>query len=390
LTLTPWDLARNYAQKPERLIVGLMSGTSVNSVDAALVRLSGSGRETRVEFVAFHEHPFPPPLRDQVLALAHGKGNAETVSRAGFRLGHLFADAVGALLASSDTPSAALDLIASHGQTISHTAPEATLQIGEASVLASRFVAPVVSDFRTADMAAGGQGAPLVPYADWCLLTHRQRSRAVQNIGGIGNVTFLPADAERHQVIGFDTGPGNMLIDHATLWATEGRQEFDRDGLLSQAGRVCESLLDFLMGHAFLRQAPPKSAGREEFGESYWIDALRLVRRLDCSPEDVVATMTAFTARTIAEAYRRFLPGLPDELIVGGGGARNPALMRLLREQFSTIPVLAHEDVGINSDAKEAVAFAILANETMLGRPSNLPSVTGALRPAILGKLTLP
>lgn len=387
-----WEFARRYADKPERRVIGLMSGTSVDGVDAARIRLSGSGRETRVTLERFVTYPFPPELRRQALAVSHGQGNAETVSRLNFALGALFAEAARAV--AQDVP---IDLIASHGQTVSHTAPTvaaaggATLQIGEAALIAARLGVAVVSDFRVADMAVGGQGAPLIPYADWCLLTHPTHARAVQNIGGIGNVTFLPADAISKNVIGFDTGPGNMLIDRAAAFATGGTATYDKDGTIAARGSVCPPLLTWLREHPFLRQHPPKSAGREEFGERFWETAReRAAAFPNCGPEDVTATMTAFTAESIADAYARFLPYPPDEVIVGGGGARNPVLMARLRERLAPARVRTHEEIGINGDAKEAMAFALLANEYMLGNPANLPSVTGASRPVRLGKITLP
>jgi anhydro-N-acetylmuramic acid kinase len=387
----PWEWARRYAAKEARLVIGLMSGTSVDGVDAALVRIAGSGRATRVTLLAFVTLPFAPEVRAQVLALSHGQGNAEDVSRCDFRLGQLFADAADAVLETAGITRADLDLIASHGQTISHTPPPAgaTLQIGEAAVIAGQLGVPAVSDFRVSDMAAGGQGAPLVPYADWCLLTHPARARAIQNIGGIGNVTYLSANAAPDQVIGFDTGPGNMLIDQAVSWATDGGLQFDKDGDIAARGRVYQSLLSWLMQHPFLREPPPKSAGREQFGAAFWREASAEGQRQPCRPPDIVATVTAFTAQSIADAYRRFLPPL-DEVVVGGGGARNPTLMRMLQERLAPAPVITHEAVGINGDAKEAIAFAVLANETLLGNPSSLPSVTGAARPVVLGKLTLP
>jgi anhydro-N-acetylmuramic acid kinase len=272
----------------------------------------------------------------------------------------------------------------------------ATLQIGEPSFLAQRFGVPVVSDFRAADVAAGGQGAPLIPYADWCLLTHSTKSRAIQNIGGIGNVTYLPANAAPDEVIGFDTGPGNMLIDRAAQWATDGKRPFDEDGRLAEQGLKWsrseygrDQVLESLLSHPFLQRTPPKSAGREEFGELYWQE-IQGGQPLPGIPTLAVSVLTEFTAASIAEAYRRFLPAMPDEVIVGGGGARNPTLMRFLAERLAPIPVRIHEDLGINSDSKEAVAFALLGNETMLGNPSNLPSVTGARRRTVLGKITLP
>jgi len=393
VTTSPWEYARRYAQKAERLVVGLMSGTSLDGVDAALVRVSGSRRDTAVTLVSFVALPFPEDLRARVLAVSHGEGNAEAVSHLNFALGALFADAAEAVIREAKVSAGDVDLVASHGQTISHTAaapPAATLQIGEPAVIAQRVNAPVVSDFRTADVALGGQGAPLVPYADWCLLTHPTRARAVQNIGGIGNVTFLPPNAACEQVVGFDTGPGNLLIDRAAQWATNNKQHFDEDARLARQGRVCEDLLAWLQTHPFLAQSPPKSAGREEFGEAFWQSVADRMDARTCRPLDVLATLTAFTAVAVADAYRNFLPASPDEVILGGGGARNPLLVEMLRARLAPARVLSHEAVGMNGDAKEAVAFAVLANETLLGNPSNLPSVTGASRPAVLGKLTLP
>ena len=289
----PWAKIAAYSDKPERLLIGLMSGTSVDGVDAALVRVSGTGRETKADTLAFVPYPFPSDLRERVLAVSHGEGNAETVSRLSVDLGHLFAEAARAVLETVDVSPANVDAIASHGQTVSHTVPSseaqtksanatrgASLQIGDASVLAQALGVPVVSDFRTADVALGGQGAPLVPYADWCLLTHATKTRCVQNIGGIGNVTYLPADARPEQVIGFDTGPGNMLIDRAAQHVTNGQSLFDEGGRLADRGYGWpidkrQPIWEFLLNHPFLMQTPPKSAGREEFGEAFFQKVLK-------------------------------------------------------------------------------------------------------------------
>ena len=392
--LSAWNRITEYAAKPQRHLIGLMSGTSVDGVDAALVRVSGSGRETMAELLGFITHPIPADLRSEILAISHGEGNAETVSYLNVRIGHQFAQAASAVLRSVGWVYP-VDAIASHGHTISHTPHHhATLQIGEPVIIAQEHKVPVVSDFRAADIAAGGQGAPLVPYADWCLLTHPTKSRAIQNIGGIGNVTYLPANAQPAQVIGFDTGPGNMLIDRAVHWATGGSLTYDPDGHRAAQGQIVPDLLERLLATPFLQKQPPKSAGREEFGDAYftWLTHGAFGDTVPATDQqnDLIATLTAFTAVTIADAYRRFLPALPDEVIIGGGGARNPTLLRLLAAQLAPIPILIHEDIGLNSDAKEALAFCVLANETLLGNPSNLPSVTGATRPVLQGKVTLP
>ncbi len=405
--MRPAEFFANYAAKPERLLVGLMSGTSVDGVDAALVQISGSGRETKAELIKAIEHPIPDTLRQRVLALSHGEGNAEEVSKVSIALAEVFVDAVEALDVGT------VDAIASHGQTISHKpSEESTLQIGNAAVMAQQLGVPIVSDFRSADVAVGGQGAPLVPYVDWCLLTHPTKARAIQNIGGIGNVTFLPPNATPEQVLGFDTGPGNMLIDRAAQWATDGELRCDVDGKLALS--VAEpdyELLDWLLEHPFLVRKPPKSAGREEFGEVCWELILKhaltesgqlskreriALQRYTTIPlstisgSELLNTLTWFTALSIQDAYERHLPQMPDEIIVGGGGARNPALMAFLRSKLDPIPVLTHEDIGMDGDAKEALAFCVLANETLLGNPANLPSVTGAARAVTLGSITFP
>lgn len=376
---TPAANLAQYTKKTARYVVGLMSGTSVDGIDAALVRLTGSGRQTHAELLRFTTLPWPEPLRVRILALSQGKGNAEEVNRLNVEVAEHFAEA--AKQVAGSTP---IDAVASHGQTISHIRSIATLQIGNPAVLANRIGAMVVSDFRSADVALDGQGAPLVPYADWCLLTHLTKSRAIQNIGGIGNVTYLPSDAAPEQVIGFDTGPGNMLIDLAASQLTEGELTFDKDGKLAAQGSIDFDLQERLLAHSFLKLPPPKSAGREEFGREYF-EELSLSLSVD-----TLATLTEFTAISIADAYQRYLPAMPEEVIVGGGGARNPFLMQRLAARMPGVEVRTHEDVGMNGDAKEALAFALLANETLLGNPASLPSVTGARKAALLGSVTFP
>jgi anhydro-N-acetylmuramic acid kinase len=379
--VTPGQFLSQYAEKSERLVVGLMSGTSVDGIDAALVRLSGSGRETEAELLRFEAVSWPDSLRDRILAVSHGTGTPEELNRLNFEVAEQFA--VAARAVSDGKP---LDAVGSHGQTVSHVGGVATLQLGSPAVLARRLGCVVVSDFRSADIALGGQGAPLVPFADWCLLVHDARSRAIQNIGGIGNVTFLPPSATPEQVRGFDTGPGNMLLDLAAQWVTGGAQSFDDDGKLAASGKIDFDLLERLIAHPFLKQVPPKSAGREEFGQAFF----QTLTGKSVAKLDLLTTLTEFTALSIADAYQRFLPSMPGEVIVGGGGARNTYLMERLRARLPGIPVTTHDAVGINGDAKEALAFALLANETLLGNPSSLPSVTGATRPAVLGSMTFP
>ena len=384
------------SRKPH-LVIGLMSGTSFDGVDAALVRLRGHGTATRVELLAFETYPYPPALRQCVAeASAAETGRVDLVCRLNVLLGELFAEAAVAVAAEAGVAMRRVDLIGSHGQTIHHL-PEpasvagrrvaATLQIGEPSVIAERTGVTTVADFRPRDMACGGQGAPLVPYVDYLLFRHRSRGRLVLNIGGIANVTWLPPRATPEQVLAFDTGPGNMLLDALTRRLTDGRRTFDRGGAMAWRGAVSEPLLRWLMAHPYLRREPPKSTGRELFGAPF-ADEL-LARAEGLSPDDVLATAAAFTAGSIREAVGRYIEphGAVDEVIASGGGCHNRAVMRRLAEAFSAAPVRTSDDLGIPVDAKEAVAFAILAHETIVGRPGNLPSATGARKPAVLGKI---
>ncbi|MFO7173091.1 MAG: anhydro-N-acetylmuramic acid kinase [Bacillota bacterium] len=398
------------ANKPERLVLGLMSGTSVDGIDAALVRIRGGGADAQVELVAFCTYPYPPGVRERILALCDpATSSVDAICHLNFVVGECFAQAALALCRDAGVDPAAVDLVGSHGQTIWHQPdpiPEgdwlvrSTLQIGEPAVIAERLGCPVVADFRTRDMAAGGQGAPLVPYFDWVMLRHPRLNRAVQNIGGIGNVTYLPAGGGLEQVVAFDTGPGNMLIDGVVTLLTRGRQTYDADGRLAARGQVDPGLLGRLMAHPYLQQPPPRTTGREVFGlpfcrrllQEYGLAEGTLV---EASGEgdrqrawNLVATVTAFTAHSIADAYRRFLPGPVDEVLVAGGGARNPTLMRFLQEALGEVPVRLMDELGINADAKEAMAFALLANDALLGLPTNVPGATGG-RPSVLGKVVL-
>jgi anhydro-N-acetylmuramic acid kinase len=288
-------------------------------------------------------------------------------------------------------------VIGSHGQTVHHL-PRArtpsTLQIGEPSVIAERTGVTVVADFRARDMAAGGQGAPLVPYVDWAMQTHATRPRVLQNIGGIGNLTFLPAGARIGDVRAFDTGPGNMVIDAVVAKLSNGRLTYDRNGKWASKGKVSAKLVKSLMSHPFFRRRPPKTTGREEFGEVFVRDLLVRAKRLRLPDADIVATTTAFTVESIADAYEQFVfPKLKRsqieklQVILGGGGAKNPTLRRMLAERLAPATVLTQDDLGASNAAKEALAFAVLAYETMQGRPSNVPSATGARRAAVLGKI---
>jgi anhydro-N-acetylmuramic acid kinase len=378
------------------MLVGLMSGTSADGIDAVVARISGEGQRTRAQIRAHVHRPFPPKLRRHILQVClHGR--VDEICELNFALGEEFARAALAAIRNAGLKPKQIAAIGSHGQTIHHlpnSATPSTLQIGEPAVIAERTGITTVADFRARDIAAGGLGAPLVPLADWALFTDNNVPRIVQNIGGIGNLTLLPPRAELDQVIAFDTGPGNMVIDAAVSTLSGGRRAFDRNGAWAGKGRVCEKLLGRMMAHPFLARRPPKTTGREEFGEMFLGPILTDARRLRLPEVDIVATITAFTAESIAEAYRRFVfPRLKPrdrarlQIILGGGGAKNSTLKEMLRRRLGVPRLFTHEDFGIASAAKEALAFAILARQTLLGLPGNVPSATGAKRAVVLGKI---
>jgi anhydro-N-acetylmuramic acid kinase len=375
-------------------VVGLMSGTSLDGVDAALVKIDGCGLQSKVELIEFVSIPFSTDVKKDIHdALSIDTSNSQQICSLNFQLGEIFADAVIAVCQKADFPLEQLNLIGSHGQTIYHQPNRSgkfvpsTLQIGEPAVIAYQTKTTVVANFRTMDLAAGGQGAPLVPYTELILYGSSEKSRLLQNIGGIGNVTVLPKQANIDDVYAFDTGPGNMMIDY--LCQKFFAQPYDKGGEIGKRGRVNQALLEECMSIPFVLASPPKSTGRELFGAS-------LVEKLvsnysHVSPEDFITTITRFTARSIAENYKTFIfPKTDiDEVIVGGGGSYNDTLMTMLQEELTGYcRVYQQEDFGYSSEAKEAIAFAILANETMNYLPSNVPTATGAKRSVILGNIT--
>jgi anhydro-N-acetylmuramic acid kinase len=375
-------------------VLGLMSGTSADGVDAAIVEIYGAPPSLSVRLLSFTSVPFDAEQRAYIFALFDpATATADRICQANFGIGEWFAAAALQAIHQAGLAPTDVDLIGSHGQTVYHAVGDdsplkSTLQIGEAAVIAARTGITTVADFRVADVAAGGQGAPLVSYVDWLLLRHPTRVRAVQNLGGIANVTYLPQNDDPSAVLAFDTGPANMLIDDAASRVTAGALAFDRDGLLAARGCVDEGLLAELMAHPYLAQPPPKTTGREQFGTAFGAGVWAQAAARGLGGEDVVATLTAFTAASIADAYRRFLPRMPDEVILGGGGASNPTLLAMLGNYLAPAAITTHEAAGLSSDAKEAVAFAVLAYETIHGRPGNLPRCTGAARRVVLGKIT--
>ena len=463
------------SSRGSRLVVGLISGTSMDGIDAALVRITGPGTKPRVRLLAFETIPYPDWLRQRLLAIASGDSTtAEEIDHLNSLLGATFGEAAVQVCRRGRVKPARLFAVGSHGQTIHHfgglqmtrefraatrkliakltagkggayaigldtiqipglmktlekgtpVQPElwslarpCTLQIAEPALIAERTGAPVVADFRTADMAAGGQGAPLVPMVDYLLLRDARKGTVALNIGGIANFTVIPADAKPEQVFGFDTGPGNMLIDGLVRHFTRGQKAYDAGGRWAAKGQVIEPLLDEMLRLPFFAHKPPKSAGREQFGQGF-IEQFFLAKELSTNPagrdrmlieqidnrqsaidhqlgarsEDLLRTATELTARTIARALERFVLGkiAIHRLIISGGGAHNRLLVARLAELLPRLRVHRSDEFGLDVDAKEAIAFAVLADRTMHGLPGNLPSVTGARRPVVLGKISRP
>ena len=397
---------RLYREKREHLLVGLMSGTSLDGVDAALVAIhtKADGAIERVALKAFSYLPYTDDLRDWLMRLCRLEtARLDQLVVAHYGLAEWYAQAVRQLLEQANVPAADVDAVCVHGQTVWHiagTTPfpgpkgelavRASLQIGELSTLAERLGLPVVGNFRARDLAAGGEGAPLVPYADLILYGHPTKGRLLQNIGGIANVTVLPAAASPEQIYAFDTGPGNMLIDELVWRATKGRQRFDEGGRIAASGQVSAELLALFLQDAFYWQRPPKSTGREVYGKAFADRFVREGGKLQLAVPDLIATATALTARTIGIAYREhvFPRVRVDEVIISGGGAHNQTLLAMIRRELpADVALTTSAAYGVPDDAKEAVAFAILGHETLMGRPGNLPSVTGASRPVVLGNL---
>ncbi|MDZ7291950.1 MAG: anhydro-N-acetylmuramic acid kinase [candidate division KSB1 bacterium] len=392
------------SQKLQKRIVGLISGTSADGIDAALVRIRGCARDTfplheRLELEAFATFPHPNELREQLLAASiPGAGTVDLICRLNVAVGECFAQAALKIIAQAGAKPEDIDLIGSHGQTIHHL-PNAeplagiptrgTLQIGEPCVIAKRTGIVTVADFRPADMALGGQGAPLVPFLDYMVFHSTEQTRGVLNIGGIANLTILKKGGTLEEVIAFDTGPGNMVMD--ALAQKFFGKPFDKNGALAAQGKVSEKLLAELLQHPYFAKPVPKSTGREEFGAMYVEKLIYHASDLPLATCDLLATATALTAETIAREARllekRF--GKMDELIVSGGGMHNRTLMRMLQERVTPAKVMTTDDYGLPGDAKEAILFAVLANETIGGFAGNVPSVTGARVATVLGKICL-
>jgi anhydro-N-acetylmuramic acid kinase len=384
-------------------VIGMMSGTSADGIDVALARIDGAPPSLAAKFEAHHHVSFSAPVRKAILRLANGAATATAeLSQLNFLLGEEFARAAIAACKRWRVPLSKIDLIGSHGQTIFHQAlaskfvggrrVASTLQIGEPSVIAERTGVPTIADFRPADLAAGGQGAPLVPFVDYLLYRDAVRGRVALNIGGIANITFIPAAARPDEVLAFDTGPGNMIVDALVEAMTRGSRRFDRDARIALAGHTIPALLKRMMREPYLRKRPPKTAGREQFGRDYAEKLLAWAKKQRAKPADLVRTATVFTSLSISDALKSFVlrRARIDELIVAGGGAKNPLMLAQLAAALPGVEIIPASQLGVPAEAKEAFAFAVLAYEAYHGRPNNLPSATGAKKPAVMGKLVRP
>ena len=380
-------------------VVGLMSGTSLDGVDAALATVEGHGPSLSVTQEAFAHTPYPEALREHIHEAATNAASVQDVARLHVRLAHAYADAVDAVLAAADQPRDALDLVGCHGQTVQHL-PEpadcagepvrASLQLGNPSTLANRIDVPVVGDFRAADLARGGQGAPLVPYFDYACFTDADEPRGLLNLGGIANLTVLPAGASRDAVRAFDTGPANMVLDALARRLFD--DPMDRDGARAAQGTPDHDLLADLLSLDYFHREPPKSTGRTDFGPDFVDDLLGAAQSRGLSAKDTLATATLLSAGSVYQAYARYIR--PEQsierVVVSGGGVHNDTLMHMLSDAFAPISVESIAEHGVDPDAKEALCFAVLAHETVHGVPTGLPSVTGAERAAVLGSVSIP
>lgn len=386
--------------KPRPMIVaGVMSGTSADGIDVAVVRIASGKEKPQLTLLAHEGFRYPPALRKAVLAAMNARSTTTAeLARLNWRLGIAYAEAVNA---TAQRHKIKLDLIGCHGQTLYHQASAAsyagksfacTWQAGEPALIAAETGVPVVSNFRPADIAAGGQGAPLVPLLDKVLFADKKRGRVLQNIGGIANMTAMPADAPEREFIAFDSGPGNMVID--ALVQKLFRKPYDRNGALAARGRVLEAVLGQMLREPYFALKPPKTTGREQFGREYAAKLLAACHRISRKPEDALATATAITAESIAQSFTKFvLPELkraPIDYIVSGGGARNRTLMRMLADKLEPLGcnLATTGNFGMPAEAKEAAAFALMAWMTWHQLPGNLPSATGAKRPTILGQIS--
>lgn len=376
-------------------IIGLMSGTSGDGIDTALFEISGQPPQMQAKMLAGETIPYEDMFRQRIFtACSPSDSRVDLICQLNADIGEQFAASALYIIQKAGLSPDDIDLIASHGQSIWHQVAEngevsSTFQIGEASVIAERTGITTISNFRPRDVAVGGQGAPLTGYADWLLLRHPEHWRAVQNIGGMGNVTFLPPLSDtQSEPIAFDTGPGNALIDAAVYKLTEGKLTYDGEGSMARRGKIDEEWLELLLSNHFFKRQPPKTTGRELFGTDMARELVAEGQRRNLNADSIVATITTLTAQSIADSYIKFAPHPVHEVILGGGGRHNPSMVDLIQSFLGGIPVLTHEDIGLDSDFKEALVFALLAHETWHNRPGTHPAITGGKSPVVLGQIT--
>ena len=377
------------------LVIGLMSGTSADGVDVAIYEIMGMPGDLSAQLIVGRTFNYESKMRNRILECCDPEqSRVDEIADLNVDLAELFAKSALSVVSEAGLSTNDIDLIGSHGQTLWHNVlpsgqVSASLQIVESSVLAERTQTTTVSNFRARDIALGGQGAPLTSYVDWLLLRRPRHWRAIQNIGGMGNVTFLPPlESDNDKPIAFDTGPGNAMLDIAVNHFTGGDLTFDRDGQMARRGRINEEWLEQLLRHPYYARDYPKTTGRETFGTAAALELIAQAQARGLSDVEIIATLTALTATNIADSYQRFAPASIEEVILGGGGRRNPVMVSMLQELLAPTSVLTHEDIGLDSDFKEALVFAVLAYETWHGRTGSLPALTGASRAAVLGQIT--
>ncbi len=377
-----------------------MSGTSVDGIDVAIAEFKMVEGFIKHKLLSFKKYDFPKAIRKKIFeVMSDSVPSTKNICQLNFELAYLYSDAVKKALKSSGLSRNKVFVIGSHGQTIYHI-PQGTVekgkrlipstfQIGDGSVIAELTGIPTVSDFRTRDVAVGGHGAPLVPFADFHLLTDHRKNRILQNIGGVANSTFLKTNGKISDIIAFDNGPGNMIIDYAVSYLTDGKLKYDKNGKLASKGIVDKKILRELLKHPYYKMKPPKTTGREMFGKEYTEKIIKRFRISKRNMNDFVATVTALTAITITDSYKKFI--MPknriNEVLLAGGGAYNRTLVKMIKDEIPDVEVKILEDIGFDSDAKEALSFALLAYATMLNIPNNVPTATGAKKPVILGKI---
>jgi len=383
--------------KSERTVIGLMSGTSGDGITASVAKIAGNYTETKLSVVSYETYPYEKDFRQRIFEIFDPEtSSVNAICEMSFEIGQKLAEAALKIAEKADVSMSEVDLIGSHGQTIYHIPrpPEkgnvrSTLQIGEPAVIAEQTGVLTVADFRKMDVAAGGEGAPLVPYVDYILFSKRGKGMTLQNIGGIGNVTYIPPGAKEDDVIAFDTGPGNMVVDMLVRLYTNSRLGYDPDGSMAQKGKVNDTMVDELMQMQFFRMKPPKSTGRELFGKDFVLSFKRKADDMGMKPEDAIATATALTVESIGRSYEDYVMphGKVEEIFVAGGGMKNKTMMSWLSKRLGGVPIRSFDELGVQSEAREAAYFAVLANEFIHGNYSNLPTATGAKKRAILGSM---